>query len=85
MELAAPCARRDFRATDLFIIPFSSRCKVFFDEMTTFLLTMRSNSGITMTYADLGNVPLFGLYSLGLCMVGVHQGRPQSHAVIRTN
>jgi hypothetical protein len=58
---------------------------LFFNPMTTFLLTMRPNSGITMTYADLGNVPLFGLCSLGLCMVGVHQGRPESHAVILIN
>jgi hypothetical protein len=51
-----------------------NRSPFFFYLMTTFLLTRRTNSGITMTYADLGNVPLFGLCSLRMCMVGMHQG-----------
>jgi hypothetical protein len=41
--------------------------------MATFLLTQSTNSGITMAYADLGNVPLSGLCTFGLCMVGMHQ------------
>jgi hypothetical protein len=57
----------------------------FFSLMTTFLLTMRTNSGITMAYADLGNVPLSRLCSVRMCMVGVHQGRPESHSVTLIN
>ena len=57
----------------------------FFSLMTTFLLTMRTNSGITMAYADLGNVPLSRLCSIRMCMVGVHQGRPESHSVTLIN
>jgi hypothetical protein len=54
-----------------------------FNLFATFPLTGASNSGITMTYADLGNVPVSWRCTIRLRMVGMHQGRPKSHPMIQ--